>query len=51
MSVAAVLPPFSLNAGVVKTMQDYAARLAHALNVKGLLNVQFAIKDNFVYRH
>lgn len=46
---SAVLPPFSLNAGVVKTMQDYAARLAHALNVKGLLNVQFAIKDNFVY--
>jgi carbamoyl-phosphate synthase large subunit len=46
---SAVLPPFSLNAGVVKTMTDYAVRLAHALNVRGLLNIQFAIKENHVY--
>lgn len=46
---SAVLPPFSLNAGVVKTMTDYAVKLSHALNVRGLLNIQFAIKDNHVY--
>ncbi len=46
---SAVLPPFTLNAGVVKTMTDYAVKLAHAINVRGLLNIQFAIKDNYVY--
>lgn len=46
---SAVLPPFSLNAGVVKTMTDYAVKLAQSLHVRGLLNIQFAIKDNYVY--
>ncbi len=46
---SAVLPPFTLNAGVVKTMTDYAVKLAHSMNIRGLLNIQFAIKDNYVY--
>ena len=30
-------------------MEDYTMKLARALNVKGLLNIQFAIKDEMVY--
>ncbi len=45
----AVLPAFSLSEKVQQTMKEYAARLAHALHIKGLLNVQYAIKDEKVY--
>ncbi len=45
----AVLPAFSLSEAVQKTMLEYATKLAHALNVKGLLNIQFAIKNEKVY--
>lgn len=45
----AVLPAFSLSETVQKTMMEYASKLAHALNVKGLLNIQFAIKNEKVY--
>src|SRR6202034_2888107 len=31
------------------TIQDYTERLAHALHVIGLMNVQYAIKDGVVY--
>ena len=46
---SAVLPPFSLSEAVIAKMEDYTIKLARALNVKGLLNIQFAIKDEMVY--
>ena len=45
----AVLPPFSLSPKVVELMEEYSKRIAKALNVRGLLNIQFAIKDEKVY--
>ncbi len=44
-----VLPPITLSDDVRKTIQDYTARLARALNVIGLMNVQYAVKDGSVY--
>ncbi|MDM1050139.1 MULTISPECIES: carbamoyl-phosphate synthase large subunit [Sphingobacterium] len=46
---SAVLPPFSLSEGVQQKMEEYSIKLAKALNVRGLLNIQFAIKDENVY--
>ncbi len=46
---SAVLPTYSLSEEVVETMKSYAERIAFRLNIKGLINIQFAIKDNFVY--
>lgn len=45
----AVLPPFSLGQIVVDTMIEYTHKLAFALNTLGLINIQFAIKDDKVY--
>lgn len=45
----AVLPPFSLSDNVIKKMEEYSYKLAKALNVLGLINIQFAIKDEDVY--
>src|SRR3954454_21688665 len=44
-----VLPAPSLAPHVLKTIEDYTAKLARALNVIGLMNVQYAIKDGAVY--
>ena len=44
-----VLPPVSLSDDVIKTIEDYTVRLARALNVVGLMNVQYAIKDGTVF--
>jgi len=46
---SAVLPPFSLSDGVKQKMEEYTIKLAKALNVRGLLNIQFAVKDEKVY--
>jgi len=46
---SAVLPPFSLSENVQKKMEEYSIKLAKALNVIGLLNIQFAIKDEKVF--
>ncbi len=46
---SAVLPPFNLSANVIKQMEDHTVKIAKALNVRGLLNIQFAIKDEKVY--
>ncbi|MBI1221906.1 MAG: carbamoyl-phosphate synthase large subunit [Bacteroidetes bacterium] len=46
---SAVLPPFSLPDSVQDRMREYTKRLALALNIRGLLNIQFAIKDQKVY--
>ncbi|MES1225780.1 MAG: carbamoyl-phosphate synthase large subunit, partial [Bacteroidota bacterium] len=45
----AVLPAFNLTPLIVTTMEHYAEKIARALNIKGLINIQFAIKDNKVY--
>jgi carbamoyl-phosphate synthase large subunit len=45
----AVLPPFNLSESVLQQMVDYAKKLAVALNVRGLLNIQYAIKKEKVY--
>lgn len=46
---SAVLPTYSLSVEAVATMAEYAEKLARALNIRGLLNVQFAVKGNRVY--
>jgi carbamoyl-phosphate synthase large subunit len=46
---SAVLPPFSLPPNVIADMEAYTIKIARALNVRGLLNIQFAVKDNRVY--
>jgi carbamoyl-phosphate synthase large subunit len=45
----AVLPAFNLTPLVVTTMEHYAEKIARALHIKGLINIQFAIKDGKVY--
>src|SRR5450432_1565193 len=45
----AVLPAFNLTPLVVTTMEHYAEKIARSLNIKGLINIQFAIKDSKVY--
>ncbi|MEW6145209.1 MAG: carbamoyl-phosphate synthase large subunit [Thermodesulfobacteriota bacterium] len=46
---AMVLPPFSIEARVIKEIKRQTKELALALRVKGLVNIQFAVKDNVVY--
>jgi carbamoyl-phosphate synthase large subunit len=45
----AVLPPFDLSDKVIKKLEDYTKKIALALKTKGLINIQFAIKDEEVY--
>lgn len=45
----AVLPPFTLGPLVIEKMEEYTKKIALALNVKGLINIQFAIKDDNVF--
>jgi carbamoyl-phosphate synthase large subunit len=45
----AVLPAFNLPPLTVTTMEYYAEKIARALSIKGLINIQFAIKDGKVY--
>lgn len=44
-----VLPAFYLSEKVQADMVEYAHKIALALNVKGLINIQYAIKDEIVY--
>jgi carbamoyl-phosphate synthase large subunit len=45
----AVLPQFNLSPLIVQTMEEYAEKIARTLNIRGLINIQFAIKDGVVY--
>ena len=45
----AVLPPYNLGDFVIKQIEHYTTRIAQALKVKGLINIQFAIKNDKVY--
>jgi carbamoyl-phosphate synthase large subunit len=44
-----VVPPFQLSDRHIAAIRDYARRVARALGVVGLMNAQFAIKDDVVY--
>ncbi len=44
---SAVLPPYSLSDEVIQTMMDYTKKIALALNIKGLINIQFAISSTY----
>jgi len=46
---ACSLPPYSLDADIIDTLREQTRALALALNVVGLMNVQYAVKDNEVY--
>jgi carbamoyl-phosphate synthase large subunit len=46
---ACSLPPYSLTPEIQKIIQRQTVLLAKALNVKGLMNVQYAVKDGEVY--
>lgn len=46
---ACVIPTFSLSATVLETIKHATKAMARELNVRGLMNVQFAIKDEEVY--
>jgi len=46
---SAVLPPYSLSEKAIETMIEYAKKLAFALDIRGLINIQFAIKDDHVF--
>jgi carbamoyl-phosphate synthase large subunit len=45
----AVLPQFNLTPLVVETMEEYSRKIAFRLNIRGLINIQFAIKDGKVF--
>jgi len=44
-----VMPPVSLKPAVLEQIRDYTQRLARALHVVGLMNVQYAIQQDAVY--
>jgi carbamoyl-phosphate synthase large subunit len=46
---ACVLPPYKVSQYHLNVLREYTERLGLALQVKGCLNVQFAIKDDVVY--
>ena len=45
----AVLPPYSLSETAEASVRKYVTEIAQALDVRGLLNVQFVVKDDVVY--
>jgi carbamoyl-phosphate synthase large subunit len=45
----AVLPPYNLGDFVLRQIEEYTKKIALALNTRGLINIQFAIKDDKVY--
>jgi carbamoyl-phosphate synthase large subunit len=45
----AVLPPYNLSENVQRQMRDYTRKIAKALDIRGLINIQFAIKNEKVY--
>ena len=46
---ACSIPPYSLPADIIAEIERQTIALAHALSVKGLMNIQFAVKDGLVY--
>jgi carbamoyl-phosphate synthase large subunit len=46
---ACAIPPFSLTPTIVAGLKQQTYALAEALNVRGLMNIQFAVKDGAIY--
>ena len=46
---ACILPPYKVSQYHLNIIREYTERLGMALSVKGILNVQFAIKEDIVY--
>ncbi|MGN6627210.1 MAG: carbamoyl-phosphate synthase large subunit, partial [Tepidisphaeraceae bacterium] len=46
---ACALPPYSFSPEIVAKLKDHTHKLAKALKVRGLMNVQYAIKDGEIY--
>jgi carbamoyl-phosphate synthase large subunit len=46
---ACVIPPFTLSKTVIDTIKDYTFKIAKALNVIGLMNIQYAVKNSTLY--
>ena len=46
---ACALPPMTLGPDDIEKVRNSAAALAHGIGVKGLMNVQFALKDDILY--
>jgi carbamoyl-phosphate synthase large subunit len=46
---ACALPPYSLDKKVVADIEEQTKKLARALDVRGLINIQFAVKDGDIY--
>ena len=44
-----VIPPFTLGEEIVRRVKEATAQLARALGVKGLINVQFAVRNDHVF--
>lgn len=45
----AMLPQFNLSPLIVQTMEEYAEKIARNLDIRGLINIQYAIKNGKVY--
>ncbi len=46
---ACALPPYSISAGIIRDIKESTYALAKELNVKGLMNIQYAVKGSTVY--
>ena len=46
---ACVLPPYKISMYHIEIIREYTQRIGRTLNVKGLFNIQYAIKDEVVY--
>jgi len=46
---ACSIPPYSLSPEIIAEIERQTVALAHALSVVGLMNIQFAVKDELVY--
>ncbi|MFZ9180636.1 MAG: carbamoyl-phosphate synthase large subunit [Rickettsiales bacterium] len=46
---ACSIPPYSLDTQIIEEIKKATTKLALALNVKGLMNIQYAIKDSVLY--
>ncbi|MEC8559601.1 MAG: carbamoyl-phosphate synthase large subunit [Planctomycetota bacterium] len=44
-----IVPPYSLSRPTIERIRDQARRLAERLSVRGLMNVQMAVKDDEIY--
>ncbi len=46
---ACVIPPQSLSPSIIQRLKDYTSRISLGLGVVGLINIQYAVKDDVVY--